>query len=140
VIDQLMPAPAQYDVSAIKSATYVRGLLSQVRSAEALRVKKAAKRGTAEVKEESKEAVLIVAESFPTWQEDTIKALQEAYDPATRRFTDEKEILAKKGLIKDKRVMAFAMSIKVPFELCADVFSEKCGATRSRCLQSHRRI
>jgi hypothetical protein len=120
-----MPAPTDYDLSAIKAATYIRDLLSQVRSGEAQKAKKAAKRGT-EVKEESKEAVLIVADHFPTWQEETIKALQEAYDPVAKTFTGEKELLAKKGLMKDKRVMAFAMGFKVQFDWSCLTVQAKC--------------
>lgn len=56
-----------------------------------------------------------VATQFPEWQDMCVGIVREAYDETTDKVDDAqvKELLAKKGLIKDKRAMPFIQAFKV---------------------------
>ena len=57
-----------------------------------------------------------MANSFPEWQDEAVAILRDAWDAEKKSFTGkEKEVLAKKGLMKNKAVMPFVMTMKVCF-------------------------
>ncbi|KAJ3049540.1 cytosolic leucyl tRNA synthetase [Rhizophlyctis rosea] len=107
----------------LAAAEYVRGLGSRIRSAEDAAAKKAAKKGgkgaAAPAAEEgaTKTLRLYVANSFPEWQDEAVAILRDAWDGEKKGFTGkEKEVLAKKGLMKNKAVMPFVMTMKQSVE------------------------
>ncbi|KAJ3041618.1 cytosolic leucyl tRNA synthetase [Rhizophlyctis rosea] len=107
----------------LAAADYIRGLGSKIRSAEDALAKKAAKKkggapaaSPADANAE-KTLRLYVAESFPEWQDEAVAVLKDAWDDGKKSFTGkEKEVLAKKGLMKNKAVMPFVMVMKQAVE------------------------
>lgn len=58
---------------------------------------------------------IYVATQFPEWQDVCVQAVREGYDEGEDRVDDGRvrEVLAEKGLIKDKRAMPFVQAFKV---------------------------
>ncbi|KZT24984.1 leucyl-tRNA synthetase [Neolentinus lepideus HHB14362 ss-1] len=112
------PEPARpIDRSIIDSGVYMRGTVKTMRDAELSLLKKMGKNkaGKASYDPKSPKAVRIyVAHSFPEWQDTCVQAIKDAYAEEADKVDDAKvrEILTKKGLIKDKRTMPFVQMFK----------------------------
>ncbi|RKO84472.1 hypothetical protein BDK51DRAFT_27993, partial [Blyttiomyces helicus] len=107
--------PPADSASLLAAAEYVRGLGARIRSAEDQASKKKAKKGAAAEADESgpRTLRLYVASTFPAWQDEALAVLKETWDEATKKLSgNEKQLLAKKGLMKNKAVMPFIMTIK----------------------------
>ena len=116
------------DNSLLAAAGYVRGLGSKIRSAEDAANRK--KKGKSQPTSDGPKAIRVfIASEFPEWQEKTLSVLKETYDTLSKSFKgNERELLAKEGLLKDKRVMPFVSMIKVIF---TDI--ERSGVLRCCC-------
>ncbi|RKP36604.1 hypothetical protein BJ085DRAFT_28639 [Dimargaris cristalligena] len=90
--------PASPNESILASADYVRRLIRHVREAELAAQKRKAK-GKA---------------SSPQWQDEAVAVLQTQFDPATGTVDDKlvRGELAKRGLMKDKKIMPFVQDFK----------------------------
>lgn len=133
----------------MSAANYLRNVLREIRAAESLAERKAAKKGAA-VEAPAKgprKAKLLVAKSFPEWQEKVLAALRAEYDESSNSFKKEiKDILIGAGLMKEKLAFPFAMETKVGFHenatcLCRLVTDLPClrckvenGSPGGRCL------
>ncbi|KAH6574050.1 hypothetical protein BASA60_005708 [Batrachochytrium salamandrivorans] len=116
------PETSPPDLSLLAAATYVRELGSKIRSADDAAAKKRSKKGgKPDVVPESsgpKTLHLYIATKFPDWQEQVMAILKETWDESAGVLNgQEKELLAKAGLLKDKRVMPFAALIKKTVEV-----------------------
>lgn len=145
------------DRSLIEAGQYMRGTIKMMRDAELSLLKKMnkGKQGQASYDPKRPRAVRIyVASSYPAWQDQCVEAVKEAYAPEAGKVDDVKirELLTKRGLIKDKRAMPFVQMIKVR-KLCCSVnigltaccrngsrrsarkqrSSGRCCSPRSRC-------
>ncbi|KAI9032188.1 hypothetical protein DFJ74DRAFT_653553 [Hyaloraphidium curvatum] len=114
VLDQPLPKPQPNDESVMAAANYLRSLLGEIRSAESLAARKAAKKGgQAEATKGPRKGKLYLAKSFPAWQDKVLEELRKEYDESTNTFKrDIKEILAKAGLMKEKLAFPFAMETR----------------------------
>lgn len=107
------------DEGLLQASSYVRGLASSIRSAEDAAARKKKKKNTAE--EEDTNATrgvrLFIAEKYPDWQVDASAILESTYNKETKTFSgDEKQLLAKKGLMKNKAIMPFIAARKALVE------------------------
>ncbi|KAJ3575430.1 hypothetical protein NP233_g1086 [Leucocoprinus birnbaumii] len=123
----LWPTPNKpVDKTLLESAEYMRGVVKNIRDAEINLVKMLAKAKSKkgannsvqqEVFDSKKEKMvrIYVATRFPEWQDVCVGIVEEAYVKEEDRVDDAKvkELLVKKGLIKDKRAMPFIQAFKV---------------------------
>ncbi|KAL9934387.1 hypothetical protein V8E36_006843 [Tilletia maclaganii] len=111
------PKPTQaVDKTIADAAAYVRGQTKTIRDAEILISKRKAKGkdvGTKYEERKPKEVRIFVAKNFPSWQNAVVSALRE-YTDAEGKADDVKirEALAAQGLLKDKKVMPFLVTLK----------------------------
>ena len=102
----------------------MRDTVKSIRDAEAglvkMHMKTKSKKGAANSDlmfdpKKEKAIRIYVATVFPEWQDVCVSIIQEAYVKAEDRVDDAKvkELLVKKGLIKDKRAMPFIQTFKV---------------------------
>ena len=110
--------PLAVDQSVLDSAVYMRGAIKTMRDAELSLLKKMnkGKQGQATYDPKRPRAVRIyVTTAFPEWQEQCVQAVRDAYAPEHDKVDDQKvrELLAQRGLIKDKRAMPFVQAFKV---------------------------
>jgi leucyl-tRNA synthetase len=106
------------DESILVRLEYMRGVLSTMRSAEAAIAKKKGKGKTTGPFDPSKpkNGRIFVATSFPAWQRDVLDSIKQSWDASGGKAVDDKEVrelMAKKGLAKDKRAMPFMQQFKV---------------------------
>jgi len=113
------PEPsAPVDRTVIDSAVYMRSTLKAIRDHEASMLKKGGKgakmKGIQFDPSKKKAIRIFVATKFPEWQETCIEILKGATDMKTSTVDDAqvKEEITKRGLIKDKKIMPFVMSVK----------------------------
>ena len=113
----LWPTPASaVDAAAIEAGSYMRGTIKTIRDAELNLIKKLSRGKSAPYDPKKPKAVRVyVASRFPEWQNECVEAVKEAYDSESQKVDDAKvrEILQKKGLLKDKRAMPFIQLLKV---------------------------
>jgi leucyl-tRNA synthetase len=108
----LWPKAQQLDQKLLAAATYIRQLVTRIRSTEdAIAKKKSKKTGGKTGPSPPSHLTLFVADTFPKWQEDVIEILKKSFDG--KEFKGDRDALVAAGLVKDKRVMPFAASIKV---------------------------
>ena len=111
------PTPVStVDAAAVEAGKYMRGTIKTIRDAELTLIKKLSRGKSAPYDPKKPKAVRVyVATKFPEWQNECVEAAQEAYDGETQKVDDTKvrEILQKKGLLKDKRAMPFIQLFKV---------------------------
>ncbi|RPD60804.1 leucine-tRNA ligase [Lentinus tigrinus ALCF2SS1-6] len=105
------------DQSILDSAVYMRGTIKTMRDAELSLLKKMnkGKQGQATYDPKKPRAVRIyVTHSFPEWQDQCVQIVKEAYSEEHDKVDDQKvrELLAQRGLIKDKRAMPFVQAFK----------------------------
>lgn len=120
----LWPTPSSpVDRTLLESAEYMRGTVKSIRDAEISLMKMLAKvKGKKNAVEtqpifdpkKPKAVRIYVATSFPEWQDTCVGIVQEAYEKEGDKVDDAKvkELLVKKGLIKDKRAMPFIQAFK----------------------------
>ncbi|SOV04995.1 probable CDC60 - leucine--tRNA ligase, cytosolic [Ustilago sp. UG-2017a] len=113
------PEPcAAVDNSITEALAYVSGTVKTVRDAEILLTKKAkGKNATPGIKYDDrapKECRMFVAKNFPQWQDRCLSIVQKHYNPNERSFDDKaiREQLAADGMLKDKRMMNFIVTLK----------------------------
>ncbi|KAG8986294.1 cytosolic leucyl tRNA synthetase [Tulasnella sp. 427] len=113
------PEPtAPVERTVVDSAAYMRTTLKSIRDAEISMSKKGGKgakmKGMAFDPAKPKAVRVFVATTFPEWQETCVEILKGATDMKSGVVDDAKvrEEITKKGLIKDKKVMPFVMSVK----------------------------
>jgi leucyl-tRNA synthetase len=111
----------------LKQLEYMRGVIGNMRSAEAQISKKKSK-GKAVAFDPSKprSARIIVATKYPEWQSkvmDALKAEHEASQTENRAIDDKnlRSALDKAGLLKDKKAMPFLQTMKVSRRTAPDV-------------------
>ena len=113
----LWPEPSTpVDRAILQSGQYMRGTIKMIRDAELAMLKKMSKSKSTPFDPKKPRSVRIyVATTFPEWQNRCVKIVEEAYDAEKEKVDDKKirELLAKEGLIKDKRAMPFAQLFKV---------------------------
>jgi leucyl-tRNA synthetase len=99
------------DEGVLHASSYIRDLIRDIR-VEEQNAQKKKKKGPA-VNLTSKNAKLFVALKYPDWQEESVAILKECWDEESKSFVkNEKEALAKKGLLKNKKVMPFVAALK----------------------------
>lgn len=101
----------------LDTAVYLRSTLKEIRDAEAGFLKKKAKGKTSGGYDPTKPkgVNLFVAKGFPEWQEQAVAMVKEAFNFETKAVDEAKlrEILAAKGLAKDKKFNPFIATFKV---------------------------
>ena len=112
------PESRPTDQSILDAAQYMRGTIKTMRDAELSLLKKMnkGKQGQAPYDPSKPRAVRVyVTTDFPEWQNQCVEAVKEAYLPEQGKVDDAKvrELLVKRGLIKDKRAMPFVQLFKV---------------------------
>lgn len=108
--------PSAVDTAAVEAGSYMRGTIKTIRDAELTLIKKLSRGKSAPYDPKKPKAVRVyVASKFPEWQNECVEAIKEAYDGETQKVDDAKvrEVLQKKGLLKDKRAMPFIQLFKV---------------------------
>lgn len=101
------------DESVLAASAYIRDLIRDIRIDEQNAAKKKKGKKAPQVNLTSKNAKLFVALKYPEWQDASVAILKECWDEASGSFTkNEKELLAKAGLLKDKKVMPFVANLK----------------------------
>jgi leucyl-tRNA synthetase len=99
--------------------TYVRTLISNIRSAEDK--KKKTKKNPNPITtllidddevEDKKLLKIFVASEFPEWQERVISLLKQTYVKETNSFVGDMDLLKSSGLAKNKKVMPFVSKMK----------------------------
>jgi leucyl-tRNA synthetase len=115
----LWPTPSSPpDQTILDAGAYVRSTLKSMRDAELTLLKKMGKvKGPAATYDpkKAKSVRIIVATTFPEWQDTCVQIIKQAYDAEKEKVDDAKvkSLLAEKGLIKDKRMMPFVQNFKV---------------------------
>ncbi|KAL7419352.1 cytosolic leucyl tRNA synthetase [Cryptotrichosporon argae] len=110
-------ASAPIDAVALEQLTYLRGVVDNMRSAEAQAARKKGK-GAAAVAEfdpaKPKHARIYVADVFPDWQNTCVDILKAAYDEKSNTVDEPamRKALGEAGLGKDKRAMPFIQVFK----------------------------
>lgn len=111
------PTPsAPTDITILEAGTYMRTTVKAIRDGEMQMARKLGKGKSSPFDPKKPKSVRVyVATSFPVWQDKCVSAVQEAYDAEKDKVDDQKvrEILAKEGLLKDKKVMPFVQALKV---------------------------
>ena len=115
-------ASAKVDPAVLAQIDYMRGVVDNLRSAEAqLQKKKGKTKGGVMAYDPAKPkaARVYVATEFPEWQNKCVEYVREAYDDETKTVDDVKlrQSLDKAGLIKDKKAMPFCQGFKVGLTL-----------------------
>ncbi|KAH9929466.1 leucine-tRNA ligase [Fomitopsis serialis] len=111
------PESRSTDQSILDAGQYMRGTIKTMRDAELALLKKMnkGKQGQATYDPSKPRAVRVyVTTDFPEWQNQCVEAVKEAYVPEDDKVDDVKvrELLTKRGLIKDKRAMPFVQLFK----------------------------
>ena len=111
------PTPTStVDTAAVEAGNYMRGTIKTIRDAELTLIKKLSRGKSAPYDPKKPKSVRVyVASKFPEWQTECVDAVKEAYNGETQKVDDAKvrEVLQKKGLLKDKRAMPFIQLFKV---------------------------
>jgi leucyl-tRNA synthetase len=112
------PTPARpVDRTVVESITYLRGMVKTIRDAEIALSKKMGKgRGlTAFDPKRAKSVRIYVATAFPDWQDQCVQIVRDSYSAEDLAVDDGKvrELVTKRGLNKDKRIMPFIQAFKV---------------------------
>ncbi|KAF8317942.1 leucyl-tRNA synthetase [Clavulina sp. PMI_390] len=98
---------------AVDAGAYMRGAVKSVRDAEITLAKKGKKGAAAAPAAGGKKAVrIIVATSFPPWQDACVAVVKEVTVNGQVDDAKLKEALTAKGLLKDKRIMPFVQVLK----------------------------
>lgn len=99
------------------STSYLREITSRIRAADDAQARKRAKKGKEEeIISDNRTITLFVAKFYPEWQEKTITILKNAFNSELGVFDgSENQLLAKSGLLKDKKVMPFVAGMKVRY-------------------------
>lgn len=130
ILNARWPETRQEDLSILAAGAYIRDVVSKIRSTEDALAKKKAKKGgatTTTLGDEPKTLYLYIALAFPDWQTQTVDILKKAWDEKTESFTgSEKELFAAAGLMKDKRTMPFAQTIKKLVETNGSKSFDRC--------------
>ena len=109
-------ASGPIDSGVLAELDYMRGVVDNLRSAEAQISKKKGKGKTLVAYDPSKpkRANLYVATGFPAWQGQVIDVLKTAYDAEKKTVDDAalKKAMIDSGLVKDKRAMPFVQTFK----------------------------
>jgi leucyl-tRNA synthetase len=123
----LWPTPTSpIDRTLLESSNYMRTTLKSIRDAEVNLLRLMAKAKSKKSNNTSSETAIAfdpkkpkavkiyIATSFPEWQDVCVGIVQEAYTKEDDKVDDVKvkELLVKKGLIKDKRAMPFIQAFK----------------------------
>ncbi|EIW76689.1 leucine-tRNA ligase [Coniophora puteana RWD-64-598 SS2] len=116
------PEPSKpVDKTIVETGAYMRTTVKTIRDAETNLLKKIQKGKKGKGGEDApfdpkkpKSVHVYVATKFPEWQDACVQAVKDAYDEKANKVDDAKvrEILAQKGLIKDKRAMPFIQLFK----------------------------
>ncbi|EIW72383.1 hypothetical protein TREMEDRAFT_70706 [Tremella mesenterica DSM 1558] len=112
------PQPsAPVDPTTLQKAEYQRGIVDNMRSAEAAMAKKKGKGKTAGVTfdpSKPKCARVYVATEFPEWQNRCVELVKRCWNEADNTVDEAKmrSELEKEGLIKDKKAMPFCQNFK----------------------------
>ena len=111
------PTPSRpTDIAILESGAYMRSTVKTIRDGEFQMARKIGKGKASSFDLKKPKSVRIyVATSFPAWQDKCVSAVQGAYDAEKDKVDDQKvrELLAKEGLMKDKRAMPFVQTFKV---------------------------
>jgi len=111
------PTPTSaVDAAAVEAGSYMRGTIKTIRDAELTLIKKLSRGKSAPYDPKKPKSVRVyVASRFPEWQNECLEAIKEGYDGESQKVDDAKvrEVLQKKGLLKDKRAMPFIQLFKV---------------------------
>lgn len=112
------PTPKeQVDHTIIEAIAYMRSTVKSTHDAEASLLKMLSKKKDRSIFDPKlpKSLRIYVATSFPEWQDACVQIIKEAYDEQSDKVDDVKvkELLAQKGLIKDKKIMPFIQAFKV---------------------------
>ncbi|RIA97593.1 leucine-tRNA ligase, partial [Glomus cerebriforme] len=116
IVNASFPEPsAPIDEGLLEAGEYVRKIIKSVRDLEIASQKKK-KKGKGENFDPSKpkSLKLFVATRFPEWQDFAVEAIKQNYDEQNKTYDDVKirEILAEKGILKNKRTMPFVQEFK----------------------------
>jgi leucyl-tRNA synthetase len=112
------PEDLKRQAGAFEAGLYMRATVKSVRDAEVLLAKKS-KKGAASASAAvgAKSVRLIVATSFPPWQDTCVGVIKGLLGESTNAVNLDdgklKEALSSRGLLKDKRVMPFVQTLKV---------------------------
>ncbi|PWN34453.1 leucyl-tRNA synthetase [Meira miltonrushii] len=105
-----------------ESATYIRGLIKNIRDTE-LMILKRRNKGKKEVggdydEKKPKAVKVFVAKRFPEWQDRTVTAIRKCFNDETKTIdmSKLKNELVAANMIKDKRPMPFAQQFKKRIE------------------------
>lgn len=107
------------DARRIQQVQYMRGVVDNLRSAEATLSRRKAGKGKEPVvafnPSARKSARIFVATTFPEWQDQCVDLIRKAWNAETGTVDDSilKSSLQSSGLIKDKRCMPFCQTFKV---------------------------
>lgn len=111
------PTPGSaVDTAAIEAGSYMRGTIKTIRDAELTLIKKLSRGKSSPYDPKKPKAVRVyVASRFPEWQNECIETVKEAYNGVTQKVDDAtvRDLLQRKGLLKDKRTMPFVQLFKV---------------------------
>jgi len=115
------PTPKEpVDHTIIEAIAYMRSTVKSARDADVslkkmLRKANSKKDGRIFDPKLPKSLRIYVATSFPVWQDACVQIIKEAYDEQSDKVNDVKvkDLLAQKGLMKDKKVMPFVQAFKV---------------------------
>lgn len=113
------PTPsAPRDSVRLQQVDYMRGVVDNIRSAEAVisrKKGKGASSANAFDPSKPKSARIYVATQFPAWQTKCVELVREAWTESSNTFDDVqlRKLLGEAGLGKDKKVMPFCQSFKV---------------------------
>ncbi|PWZ02057.1 leucyl-tRNA synthetase [Testicularia cyperi] len=113
------PQPsAPVDNSTTEALAYISGTVKTVRDAEILLSKKSKGKKDASASNYNerapKECRMFVAKNFPAWQNTCVDVVHKFYDASNGSFDDKaiREDLAAQGMLKDKKVMTFIVTLK----------------------------
>lgn len=113
------PSPSDpIDTTRLQQVDYMRGVVDNMRSAEAVLSKKKggkAKAGSSFDPSKPKMARVYVASEFPQWQTKCVELVRASWDEAAGAVDDGtlRKGLGAAGLSKDKKAMPFCQSFKV---------------------------
>lgn len=114
------PKPSgEIDASRIQQVQYMRGVVDNLRSAEATLSRRKGGKGKDQAAtfnpSSPKNARIFVATAFPDWQMKCVDFVRQAWNPESGAVDDAllKTSLQSSGLLKDKRCMPFCQTFKV---------------------------
>ena len=100
------------DLGLSATRDYVKTTASNVNSAEGLQMKKKAKgKEVSFDPRKPKRLSIFMSDRFPSWQDKYVTLVRESWNPATKTFTDEKDMLSKVGKLGDKTELKKAMQL-----------------------------